>query len=138
VRHHHTKTIGDLGVLKAQPDLYQRGYIVSVPLSEHAPFDLVITRDGRSRTVQVKTRRLDATGSFEVKMASTWADRRGSHRVPVDPDRIDLYCVWCPDVDVCFYFDPHGLGSSIRLRVRAPKNGQRRRVRVASDYREVP
>lgn len=135
---HHTKTKGDIGVLKAQLDLYQRGFFVSIPLSEHAPFDLVITRKGRSRTVQVKTRKVDATGSLEVKMASSWADRHGSHRSRVDVLQIDLYCVYCPDTDACYYFDPKGQGASIRLRVSAPKNGQAKRIRFADDYREVP
>ena len=50
MKHHHTKTLGDLGVLKAQVDLYQKGYWVSIPLTEHAPFDLMSTRNGISQS----------------------------------------------------------------------------------------
>lgn len=39
---HHTKTKGYLGVLKAQVDMHQQGYQILKPLTEHAPFDLVI------------------------------------------------------------------------------------------------
>ena len=33
-----------LGVLKVQVDLHRKGYIISVPLTEHAPFDLTTIR----------------------------------------------------------------------------------------------
>jgi len=39
---HHTKDKGDLGVLKAQVDLFEHGFIVALPVTEHAPFDLII------------------------------------------------------------------------------------------------
>ncbi|HZF39634.1 MAG TPA: group I intron-associated PD-(D/E)XK endonuclease [Blastocatellia bacterium] len=38
---HHTKNKGDLGVAKAHCDLIEKGYIVLIPSTEHAPFDLV-------------------------------------------------------------------------------------------------
>jgi hypothetical protein len=38
---HHTKDKGDLGVLKAQLDLFEQGFAILVPLTEHCPFDLV-------------------------------------------------------------------------------------------------
>lgn len=44
---HHTKHKGDLGVLKAQVDLYQKGYMILYPQTEHAPFDLVIYKDNQ-------------------------------------------------------------------------------------------
>ena len=41
---HHTKDKGDLGVLKAQIDLFEQGFTLFVPLTEHRPFDLVAYR----------------------------------------------------------------------------------------------
>ncbi len=43
--YHHTKSKGDLGVLKAQVDLYQKGFMILFPATEHAPFDLVVYKD---------------------------------------------------------------------------------------------
>jgi hypothetical protein len=43
---HHTKVKGDLGVLKAQVSLYEQGYLILQPVTEHAPFDLVAYKDG--------------------------------------------------------------------------------------------
>ncbi|WP_413362998.1 group I intron-associated PD-(D/E)XK endonuclease [Lysinibacillus sp. 3P01SB] len=73
---HHTKTKGDLGVLKAQVDLYTKGYMI--------------------------------------------------------------YCVYCPDTDECYYFNPKMSNKSLSLRVETPKNNQIANIKYASDYREVP
>ena len=64
MKQHHTKTKGDLGVLKAQAALCAKGYLVCFPLSEHAPFDLVIYKNGKFKRVQVKTRSIGRSGSL--------------------------------------------------------------------------
>jgi hypothetical protein len=67
---HHTKHKGDLGVLKAQVDLYQKGYMILYPQTEHAPFDLVIYKDNQFKRVQVKYRELNSHGVLEVTSRS--------------------------------------------------------------------
>ncbi len=135
---HPTKTLGDLGVLKAQLDLTQKGYIVSRPQTEHAPFDLLITDSKGSRTVQVKARSINASGTVEVRLISTWTNSKGVQRRAVDKRMIDLYCIYCPDTDSCYYIASRAIAKTIKLRVRAPKNGQKKHIRWASDFREVP
>jgi len=135
---HHTKTLGDLGILKAQIDLFEKGFIVAIPLTEHAPFDLMIYKDGQSRTVQVKARSIDAKGNINISFRSTYSDANGMHNVPVNKVHIDLYCVYCPDTDQCYYFKPTDFNKSVSLRVRVPKNNQRKGVKFAVDYRQVP
>ena len=135
---HHTKTKGDLVVLKAQVDLFEQGFTICIPQTEHAPFDLIAYRDGEFRRVQVKYRTLGSNGALDVKFSTCWADRNGVHTVAVDKSEIDLNCVYCPDTDQCYYLEPRKFGSTATLRVRAPRNGQARRVRLASDYRRVP
>ena len=56
---HHTKDKGDLGVLKAQIDLFEQG-----------------------------------------------ADKNGTHTSPIDKNEVDIYCVYCPDTDECYYLRP--------------------------------
>jgi len=135
---HHTKEKGDLGVLKAQLDLFEQGYLVMHPLTEHASFDLVAYRDGRFLRVQVKYKSVDRTGSITVHFRSSWADKNGTHMRPVNKDEIDLYCIYCPDTDECYYLDPKEYNRSVTLRVEAPKNNQSRNIRLAADYRRVP
>jgi len=67
---HHTKTNADLGEHKAIVDLHEKGYIVSNPLTEHAPFDLIIWTNGEANTVQVKYRSKD-DGAVNVRFRAT-------------------------------------------------------------------
>ena len=135
---HHTKEKGDLGVLKAQLDLFEQGFLILKPLTEHAPFDLVAYGDQRFLRIQVKYKSVDRTGGMTVHFRSVWADRNGTHTRPMDKDEVDLYCIYCPDTDECYYLDPKDYRGSVTLRVKAPKNNQARGVRLASDYRRVP
>ena len=138
MKQHHTKTLGDLGVLKAQVDLYKKGFWVSIPLTEHAPFDLVITKGSQSQTVQVKTRNIDKSGVIQISFRQSYSDKNGVHTVQWDKEEIDLVCIYCPQKDECYYFNPKIFNKSLTLRVETPKNNQKTDVKFASDYREVP
>ena len=135
---HHTKDKGDLGVLKAQLDLFEQGFTLFVPLTEHCPFDLAAYKDGNFRRVQVKYRSMSRSGRIEVKFSTCWADRLGTHTVPTDKDEVDTDCVYCPDTDECYYLDPRQFGSSVPLRVEASKNSQKLNIDFAPDFRGVP
>jgi hypothetical protein len=135
---HHTKHKGDLGVLKAQVDLFEQGFTILAPLTEHAPFDLVAYKNGEFRRVQVKYRQLDRFGKMDIKFSTCWTDRQGTHTVPVDKTEVDLYCIYCPDTDECYYLNPMDFGLNVTLRVETPKNGQRKHIKFASDYRRAP
>ena len=135
---HHTKDKGDLGVLKAQIDLFEQGFTIFVPLTEHCPFDLVAYKNGEFRRVQVKYRSLDRFGKVEVKFSTCWSDRNGTHTLPIDKTEVDIYCVYCPEADECYYLRPDDFGSNVSLRVEMPKNGQRKGVNFAADYRRAP
>ncbi len=135
---HHTKSKGVLGVLKAQVDLFEQGFTICVPQTEHSPFDLVAYKDGEFRRVQVKHRALAKNGALEIKFSTCWADRHGTHIVPIDKNEVDLYCVYCPETDECYYLEPKKFGSNVSLRVRASKNSQAKRVHFAADFRRAP
>ena len=135
---HHTKDKGDLGVLKAQIDLFEQGFTIFVPLTEHCPFDLVAYKDGDFQRVQVKYRAVDRFGKIDVKFSTCWSDKNGTHTSRIDKSEVDLYCVYCPDTDECYYLRPDCFGSNVSLRVGAPKNGQSKNINFASDYRGVP
>ena len=135
---HHTKTKGDLGVLKAQVDLFEQGFTICLPQTEHAPFDLVAYKDGEFHRVQVKYRALGKTGALDVRFSTCWADRNGVHTAPVDKNETDLYCVYCPDTDECYYLEPKKFRSHESLRVETPKNCQAKHVNFAADFRRAP
>jgi len=135
---YHTKQKGDLGVLKAQVDLFEQGFTILVPQTEHSPFDLAAYRDGEFRRVQVKYRTVDKFGKIDVKFSTSWNDKHGTHIVPIDKSEVDLYCIYCPDTDECYYVEPSKFRTNASLRVKAPKNSQLKRVNFAADYRRAP
>ena len=135
---HHTKEKGDLGVLKAQVSLYEQSYLILQPVTEHAPFDLVAYKDGIFKRIQVKYKSLDKTGALTVHFRSCWADKNGTHMQAVNKEDIDLYCVYCPETDECYYLNPNEYDKSVTLRVEAPKNNQSKYVNFMTDFRRVP
>jgi hypothetical protein len=135
---HHTKDKGDLGVFKAQADLSAQGYLILLPLTEHAPFDLVVYKDGTFRRVQVRYRACNSRGCLDVKLRSIWNDKHGTHVRPMDKGEVDFICVYCPDTGECYYFDPRQTNRSLTLRVKPPRNGQRVAVKLAAEYRRMP
>lgn len=135
---HHTKEKGDLGVLKAQLDLFEQGFVILNPVTEHTPFDLVAYRNGEFKKIQVKYKSVDKTGAITVHFRSSWADKNGIHMRQIDKDEIDLYCIYCPDTDECYYLHPKDYNRSVTLRVETSRNNQLMNVKLASDYRRVP
>jgi hypothetical protein len=137
MRKHHTKNKGDLGILYAQLDLARKGYGVLTPLTEHEAFDLVAYKDGRFYRVQVKYRAA-VRGAIRLRFASSWADRRGNHVVPVDKAAVEIFCVYCPNTDECYYVDPRIADGTVSLRILPPTNFQKRGIHWAHDFRDMP
>jgi len=138
MKNHHTKTKGDLGVLKASADLCEKGFLVCMPMSEHTCFDLVIYKKKIFKRVQVKSRKIDHHGGFMIAFRNSYSTSKGVQTNEVDKSEIDLYCIYCIDNDTCYYFDPARFNKSVSFRVRTPKNNQQTNVKFAEDYREVP
>ena len=105
---------------------------------EHAAFDLVAYRDSRFLRVQVKFRAARPCGSLVVQFRSNWTDRHGTHKRPIDRAEVDLFCVYCPDTDECYYLRPRDYDVSATLRISPSGNNQRAGVWFASDFREIP
>jgi len=137
MREHHTKNKGDLGVLKAQLDLYEKGYLILTPHTEHSPFDLVGYKNGKFLRIQVKYRTAK-NGKIEVPFRTSWADKNGSHTQDYDKNEIDVMCVYCPDTDKCYYVNPQECNKTFNLRLSKPKNNQINGIHLAEDYLSIP
>ncbi|MFC3828323.1 MULTISPECIES: group I intron-associated PD-(D/E)XK endonuclease [Niastella] len=136
--YHHTKSKGDLGVLKAKLDLYLQGFLILSPETEHAPFDLVIYKDGVFKSVQVKYRNLNRNGVLQIPFRSSYSTSKGVITKMVDKANIDIYAVYCPQTDSCYYFDPKHFNRCISLRVKTSLNNQQQGIRLADDFKKVP
>jgi hypothetical protein len=137
MRPHHTKNKGDFAVLKSQVDLHSKGYSILTPQSEHEPFDLVAYKEGKFLRVQVKYREVK-NGKITVNFSTSWADKNGAHTQPYDKNEIDLFCIYCPDTDMCYYLNPNRFNKHVCLRVNNPKGHFQKNMNMASDFTEVP
>jgi hypothetical protein len=137
MRIHHTKNKGDLGVLKAQLDLYEKGYLTLIPNTEHSAFDLVAYKDGTFKRVQVKYR-ASKNEKIEIPFRTSWADKNGTHTQDYDKNEIDLMCVYCPDTDKCYYVNPKDCNKTFNIRLSLPKNNQKIGINLAENYLNIP
>lgn len=134
---HHTKNKGDLGVAKAYCDLVEKGFLVLFPSTEHAPFDLVAYDGKRFIRIQVKYRRA-VKGSVQIRLENWWADKNGLHSKSLERNQVDVFCVYCPDTNKCYYFKPENIKTYFSLRVDVPKNNQSKKIHFADDFTGVP
>jgi hypothetical protein len=135
---HHTKDKGDLGVLKVKVDLFLQGFMILTPETEHSPFDLVVYKNGNFKTVQVKYRNLTKSGVLEIPFRNSYSTSKGVKTKIIDKNVIDVYAIYCPQTDTCYYFNPKQFKKSITLRVKTALNNQKRKLHFASDFRKVP
>lgn len=108
----------------------RRGWIVSVPFGDGAPFDLAIYRDGHFLRVQCKTGWV-RKGCLEF---NGYASDHG-HGVVSYAGRADLFGVMAPGARTVYLVPVADVNAcTVSLRLEPPRNGQRKRVRFADTY----
>jgi hypothetical protein len=136
---HHTKDRGDQGVAFVTADLMSFDIIVTRPLSEHTPFDLVVLSPDCQRVcrLSVKYRSVNPIGCVTVPLKSVWSDGNGRHVVVHDKSTYDAIAIYCPETHECYYVRLNEIpGVQVSLRVHPPRNNQQAHVRVASEFRD--
>ena len=114
------------------------GIQVAVPLSEHLPFDLIaVGQDRAMRRVQVRYRAAVDAAHLSCRLGGWWADRHGNHHRVFDASAIDALAIYCPAPRTFVYLLADELPAAhVNLRLTNAQNGQVRRTRNASDYRD--
>ena len=104
----------------AQLELTKQGWLVCLPQTEHAPFDLVAYKDGVFKRVQVKHKK-KRFGSLEAR----WDKYIGF---------IDVMCLFEPEEERCYFVPLTSGNRNVTIRVDEPKNHRRKGIRLASDF----
>ena len=127
----NTKAIGDLAELKVACDLTEKGYVVSKPIGDNAPYDMIIDMDGTLKKVQVKARS-ERDNKVSVELRSCM--RNYTHYY--NKDEWDILAVYNIDRGEIAYLNWVDIGdnSVIRLRTELPKNNQKFGVKMFEDY----
>ena len=132
----HPKDVGDRTTLAVMLALRDAGYAISVPFGENTRYDLVIDDGARTARIQCKTGRL-RLGAIRFATCSCY----GHHLRPGQSRRdyighVDFFAVYCPETSGVYLVPIEDIPVRVQaaLRVEAPRNGQQRRIRFASEY----
>jgi len=111
---HHTKLKGDIAVAAVIFDLTKKGYIISEPMSENAPYDLICDTGEKLLRIQVKYRE-DET----IPCKTSWSDKNGHHSKKIDILKIDYFALVNKDLLVCY---PLASMAGNTVRFKKPEN----------------
>jgi hypothetical protein len=131
------KARGDLAELMVATDLMRRGHKIAIPYGEDCDFDLVLIRSDRLERVQVKHTRSDGS-VINVRCRSHSLTNGKIRRIKhYTAETIDFLAVYDATSDRCYYVPAVELGtgrSTLCLRLKPAKNGQRIGTRPAENY----
>ena len=132
----HPKDVGDRSTLAIMLALRMRGYAILVPFGENTRYDLVIDNGSRLSRVQCKTGRY-RNGVVLFNTCSTYAHHPNPKQMKrMYTGEIDEFAVYCHELGSVYLLpiDDVTTKSVGTLRVDAPKNNQRSRIRLAVAY----
>ncbi len=134
-----TKSKGDLAELQVATDLLRRGFKLAFPYGEDNDFDLILCRSGELERIQVKHARSNGH-VLEVRCESnSLTNGRVLKRKRYTDRTIDWLAVYDATTQRCYYLPAELLGdgrSRLTLRLTPPRNAQRQKIRMASEYTE--
>lgn len=104
---------GNIGLGKAISFGTKMGFVVSVPLNDSQPYDLIFDIDGILNRVQVKTSECSENGgSFIVELRTTGGNKSRSTYKPFDSSKIEYLFVLVDNGDT--YFIPSGSITNVK------------------------
>ena len=124
---HHTKTNGDIAELRVAAKYIEKGCTVSRPLTDHAPYDLIVDNGSELLKVQVKSRSI-RNGCVSVQ--------RYTSNKPYEEGDIDIFAVYCIDTgDIAELKWNDFETSDLNLRIEPTKNNQTKNIKFFEDYK---
>jgi PD-(D/E)XK endonuclease len=117
--------------------LHEAGFQFAIPFGENTRYDLIVDDKGTLARVQCKSGRL-RDGAIRFATCSSY----GHHRHPLEARRdyqgqVDFFAIYCPETCGVYLVPIEDLPVKVSgaLRVAAARNGQKRRIRSAAQYR---
>lgn len=113
---HITKQKGDIGLTKIIADLTEKEFAVSLPISEHLPYDLVVDIDGKLIKIQVKYSKKNY-----INGTTSHPSKKGNIITKYKINDFDYYALYMPEINECVYIPNTIEFTSITLRTTHPK-----------------
>lgn len=141
---HHTKTKGDIGLVKIIADLTFKGLDCLLPIAEHLPFDLIAydQETGNLYKIQCKFRN-KRKGGLDISVRTSYLGGQGSVSKRYADGSFDVLAIYSPDTDAVYYIEEReleGKTTSIKLRIDAPNPEfcKEHNCNMAKDYLNFP
>lgn len=129
-----TKQVGIIGEEVLALEFLKNGYIVSKPIGDNAPYDLIVDKDGELRRIQVKTTEKvmdDGTMEFHTNITNPFKKTYRKY-TKEEVDYFGLYCLENNYVGLLPFSDY--TTKVTKIRIIPPKNNQKQKVKMANDY----
>jgi len=118
--------------------LTKNDFHVSVPLSEHLKYDLLVEKEGVSFRVQVRYVSVSSDGKIHAKLQSSWSNKKGNHFLKRDKGDYDILAVYCPDTQKSYFVADQEFESQTSLMLRPDVESQRQKnMRIADDHANI-
>jgi hypothetical protein len=133
------KTKGDMAELIVAADLVKRGHRVAFPFGEDCDFDLLFWRPPSLAIERVQVKYTTSDGTVVVVRARSHSLTNGRIRATkhYTKETIDWLVAYDATTGRIFWVPAEELGSgasTLHLRLRPTRNGQRVGIRMADDY----
>ena len=131
---------GDFAEMMVAADLLRRGHKVAFPYGDDWDVDLIVARGDALQRVQTKYTRSDGE-VIEVKcFSASLTNGLVRHVKRYTASSVDWIAVYDVTTDACYYVPSSEFADGktyLHLRLGAPRNNQRARIRWASDYTDI-
>jgi hypothetical protein len=112
----NTSEKGDVALIKVIADLYNKGYTVFLPMSQHLTVDLIAYKDNKSYRIQVK----HCNNSHHcIANRKSWTNSVKNVRIKYDKDAFDFYAIYYSDINVVIY--PSIKYGGVKIRTELPE-----------------
>lgn len=126
----NSKTIGDLAELRTAALFASMGYFVSKPLTDNAPYDLIVDNGALSK-VQVKARSI-RNDKITVEMRTTMVNYTSDYSKS-DFDILAVYNIDTEEIALLNWLHLKE-GCDVVLRTAPTKNNQSKGIKFFSDF----
>jgi hypothetical protein len=130
-----TKQKGNVTELLCLLAFTKAGYKVSIPYGEDCRYDLVVDINNKLYRIQCKTSRSldDPEDGFRFKTKSTVITSHGTKESSYNSSEIDYFATVYEGQ--CYLVPVDECGKEKTLRYRYPKNGQKKGISLAENYK---
>ena len=122
MKKHHTKFKGDIGLTKVIAELTELNFPISLPISKHQQYDIIVDFNGILKRAQVKY-----SSNGAIRGATSFVNSNGkSVYTKYNINDFDLYVLYIPELNKCLYIPNTNDFTSIYIRHEHPKTNNSR------------